>query len=442
MDVSPDGSLLAATGGNDIVLLDAATLEERGRLQGHSQRMQVIQFSPSGALLVSGSNDRSAIVWDVATGQPREVLAGNSAQVWGVGFSPAEDTVYTIAGRTLLAWDLTGRRRFITLRPVAEPVEPSSFGFAYGSPAGDAVAYWDGQLKVQFLDLGTGRAGPVINTRHGTMGDFSWRPDGGRFATSGVDGFVRVWDWRSGELVTSAASRRRPSRQWITRPTAGDWWSARAHAFTPSTPSHWNLSAPRSTSIKPWSACSPVRTATEPWRSPRLATRWSTSTRAGDPPRRGTRSQHGRLLARWTPIRGRLQRWPGARARCRDRRLGRSAAGGPRRRDLLHGLGPGRHHVRDGGRRRGDRLLGPGHRRAARQGPPESTWRQRDEPAFLADGHTLLLTAPGGAVYTMDTRLEHWIDVACRIAGRNLTKEEWSDAFDDRPYHETCPENQ
>ena len=62
-------------------------------------------------------------------------------------------------------------------------------------------------------------------------------------------------------------------------------------------------------------------------------------------------------------------------------------------------------------------------------------------PTFLADGHTVLIAAFGGAVYTMDTRPEHWVEVACAIAGRNLTEAEWSDAFGDRPYRETCPAN-
>ncbi len=39
----------------------------------------------------------------------------------------------------------------------------------------------------------------------------------------------------------------------------------------------------------------------------------------------------------------------------------------------------------------------------------------------------------------MDTRPERWVEVACAIAGRNLTEVEWSDAFGDRPYRETCP---
>ncbi len=62
-------------------------------------------------------------------------------------------------------------------------------------------------------------------------------------------------------------------------------------------------------------------------------------------------------------------------------------------------------------------------------------------PTFLADGHTVQIASSGGAVYTMDTRPEQWIEFACAIAGRNLTEDEWRDAFDDRPYRETCPPN-
>ena len=71
-------------------------------------------------------------------------------------------------------------------------------------------------------------------------------------------------------------------------------------------------------------------------------------------------------------------------------------------------------------------------------GRPSDGWMT---PTFLADGHTVLIASFGGAVYTMDTRPEHWVEVACAIAGRNLTEAEWSDAFGDRPYRETCPAN-
>ena len=140
--------------GKDIVILDAATLTEVRRLQGHSDVLQVIRFSPSGALLASGSDDRTAIVWDVTTGERQELLTGHSSGVWGVDFSPDEDTLYTTAGRTVLTWDLTGQRRFIARRPLAERAEPA---WAHASPTGDAVAYLGGDVTgLHFVDLRTG----------------------------------------------------------------------------------------------------------------------------------------------------------------------------------------------------------------------------------------------------------------------------------------------
>ena len=54
-------------------------------------------------------------------------------------------------------------------------------------------------------------------------------------------------------------------------------------------------------------------------------------------------------------------------------------------------------------------------------------------PTILDDGHTAMLTSPDGAVYTWDIRPESWVESACKIAGRNLTEDEWRDAFGDRP---------
>jgi WD40 repeat protein len=59
---------------------------------------------------------------------------------------------------------------------------------------------------------------------------------------------------------------------------------------------------------------------------------------------------------------------------------------------------------------------------------------------FLADGHTLQIASFNGAIYTWDTRPQHWVKYACTVVGRNLTKAEWRDTFGDRRYHRTCPD--
>jgi sugar lactone lactonase YvrE len=58
---------------------------------------------------------------------------------------------------------------------------------------------------------------------------------------------------------------------------------------------------------------------------------------------------------------------------------------------------------------------------------------------FMPDGHTLIAATTDNEVFTWDTRLETWVERACAIAGRNLTTQEWRQAFGDRPYRNTCP---
>jgi WD40 repeat protein len=70
---------------------------------------------------------------------------------------------------------------------------------------------------------------------------------------------------------------------------------------------------------------------------------------------------------------------------------------------------------------------------------PSSAGDRRAAARFLPDGHTLLIASTDGGVVAWDNRIEHWIDHACNVAGRSLTADEWRDAFDDRPYRETCP---
>jgi WD40 repeat protein len=60
-------------------------------------------------------------------------------------------------------------------------------------------------------------------------------------------------------------------------------------------------------------------------------------------------------------------------------------------------------------------------------------------PAFRADG-TLNIESLTGRVYRWDPGLDSAIEFACRAAGRDLSPEEWSDAFPGRPWRPVCPE--
>jgi hypothetical protein len=57
--------------------------------------------------------------------------------------------------------------------------------------------------------------------------------------------------------------------------------------------------------------------------------------------------------------------------------------------------------------------------------------------AYLDDGRTLVADGPNGAIFLdMDPRA--WLATACRLAGRDLTREEWTAYLSDEPYRRTC----
>lgn len=57
-------------------------------LQGHSEAISVVAFSPDGATLASGSADTTVRLWNVETGEELVVLNGHPTAIYSVAFSP------------------------------------------------------------------------------------------------------------------------------------------------------------------------------------------------------------------------------------------------------------------------------------------------------------------------------------------------------------------
>jgi WD40 repeat protein len=95
-------------------------------LEGHSDRVWSVAFSPDSARLASGSADRTVKIWDASSGKCLQTLEGHSDWVCSVAFSPDSARLASgSADHTVKIWDASSGECLQTLEVGTELFEVS-----------------------------------------------------------------------------------------------------------------------------------------------------------------------------------------------------------------------------------------------------------------------------------------------------------------------------
>jgi WD40 repeat protein len=201
---SPDGRL-AATASEDktAALWDVATGKELLTLSGHSKPVLAISFSPDGRFVVTGSQDGTTIVW--------QVPSGNLVRRYGGGMGWIESITFSRDGKTLVGaegggsvrfWDVESGREVRRLQQGAKAI------FAVELTSDERQVAIAGVAAVRLLDAVSGAEIRRFEGHTGPVRCLKVSPDGRLLATGSTDGTARLWELANGKEIYRLSGNR------------------------------------------------------------------------------------------------------------------------------------------------------------------------------------------------------------------------------------------
>ena len=200
--VAPDGKTIAeASPTGSVTFVDVPSGHKTVGTGKTGSAVQAIQFSPSGDVVVTTNEDGEVTLWDPRTADVLETFTGHEDRALSIAFSADGKTLYTCSlDGAIFAWDLGGNRRFgrpFTIRgldavgrdPNVSPLPPLAL-----SPEGSRFATRTGTNDVTIFSLVTLRPIRTFRARiGGPVGAIAWSLSGDRLAVAGGKGRVQLW---------------------------------------------------------------------------------------------------------------------------------------------------------------------------------------------------------------------------------------------------------
>lgn len=228
----PSGRFLASGSGTSVRFFDGHTGSPLAPTRSvHTEQVSSLAWSQAaGQLLVSGSLDRHAIVWDTQTFQPRAVFTRHTAAIDALSFQSSGSIIASASqGGAVRVWrvdTLTEVHSFyqdapIPMRTVA--FTPAGTFLAVGGEDGQ-VRLWNNGSVCQHSTL-TAQGNmcadmPLRFQAHpSSVRSLSWSPDSHFLATGGEDGTFAVWTSPPGGIPTLVAKTA------FEHPVVGVTWS-------------------------------------------------------------------------------------------------------------------------------------------------------------------------------------------------------------------------
>ncbi|KAG9067035.1 WD repeats region domain-containing protein [Linnemannia hyalina] len=230
---SPDGKFLAAgLWDGNISIYDTVTWIWIQMFQGHQQAVTSLAYSPNSQQLLSGSYDETARLWNSESGSTDFILEGHSGMMETVAFSPTGQQFATINddGSAVL-WDARTGASVLVLTDSAALFTRIAY-----SPDGNTIAT-GGDKIIRIFDTQTGLLVLEISDGDDRIMCLTYSLDGQRIATGSYGGRLQLWK--------ATATTLEPGREWAAHSD-----NVTTIAFSPD--DRWIASSSSDRTVKLW----------------------------------------------------------------------------------------------------------------------------------------------------------------------------------------------
>ncbi|XP_063449023.1 pre-mRNA-processing factor 19-like [Mytilus trossulus] len=196
LDICLKDTAKIVTGGNDknAVVFNKDTEQVMAILKGHSKKVTSVIYHPDEELVFTASPDCTIRVWGVQTAQCAQIIRAHDAPVTGISLHATGD--YLLSSSTDTHWAFSDLRTGRVLTKVNDPQSQHALtcaqfhpdGLIFGTGTEDSmIKIWDLKERANVANF-PGHQGPITS--------IAFSENGYYLATSAEDSVVKLWDLR------------------------------------------------------------------------------------------------------------------------------------------------------------------------------------------------------------------------------------------------------
>lgn len=163
---------------------------------GHYSEVNSLRWDPTGTLLASGSDDKTAKIWSMTQETPLHTLSGHSKDVYSVAWAPSSKSTTLVATASfdgsVRLWSTANGSSLLVLSNHLFPIYTIAF-----SPDGNYLASGSYDKKIYIYRLAVDEMNSITTSNVffqdvGGIYDLSWHPSGKILAACSDAGNVQI----------------------------------------------------------------------------------------------------------------------------------------------------------------------------------------------------------------------------------------------------------